>query len=179
LAEPIAIRHWETRLRRPPAPRGASPEGPVRSVPLAATLAAPLRLPRRLRRELDAIARGGYPHEVCGLLVGRDGPGGTTIDRITEARNLAVDRLADRYVLDPDAFVAADREARAAGLDIVGVWHTHPDHPARPSPTDRDAAWPGYTYLILSVRSGEVADATAWRLDGDAFAEQPIEEAVR
>jgi proteasome lid subunit RPN8/RPN11 len=179
MAEPIATRHLETRLRRPPAPRGAAPDGPVRSVPLTETLAAPLRLPRELRSALDAIARTGYPHEVCGLLLGRDGPTGTTIERITEAANLAGDRRADRYVLDPDAFVLADREARDAGLDIVGVWHTHPDHPARPSLTDRDAAWPGYTYLILSVRDGRVADAAAWRLEGDAFAEQPIEEAAR
>ena len=62
------------------------------------------------------------------------------------------------------------------GLEILGVWHTHPDHPARPSPTDLAAAWKGYTYLILSVRRKGVVDVRAWTLDGIAFCEQQIEE---
>jgi proteasome lid subunit RPN8/RPN11 len=179
MAEAIAIHHGEPRLRRPPAPRGAAPEGPIRSVPRPETTVAPLRLPRGRRAELESLAREGYPHEVCGLLVGRSGPGGTSVDRVTLAPNLAGDRRADRYVLDPDAFLAADRAARRDGLDVVGVWHTHPDHPARPSTTDREAAWPGYSYLILAVREDGVADVTAWQLEGTSFVEQPIEETAR
>jgi proteasome lid subunit RPN8/RPN11 len=119
----------------------------------------------------------GYPHEVCGLLLGRQVNGDTWVERVTEARNLATDRLADRYALDPDDFLAADTAARRDGLDVVGIWHTHPDHPARPSRTDLEAAWEGYAYLILSVRRDGVADMRAWRLNGTAFVEQPIEEA--
>ena len=135
-----------------------------------------LRLSAELRRELEQAAVAGHPHEVCGLLVGRAGGGVSVVQRVTRARNLAVGRLADRYTLDPRDFLEADRQARRDGLDIIGVWHTHPDHPARPSSTDLEAAWEGYSYLILSVHRDGVADFRAWRLEGAAFREQPLEE---
>lgn len=134
-----------------------------------------LRLPGEVVSGLDALARAGYPHEVCGLLIGRATGSGVEVDRATTARNLAVDRLADRYELDPDDFRRADAAARRDGLDVVGIWHTHPDHPARPSQTDRDAAWPGYSYLIVSVGEAGVAERRAWLLDDDTFVEQEVE----
>ena len=137
---------------------------------------ATLRLPAPVLDELKRMARAGYPHEVCGLLIGGESRSSTRVDRITQAGNLSTDRLADRYTLDPDDFQAADAAARSDGLDIVGVWHTHPDHPPRPSSTDLAAAWEGYTYLILSVGREGVADPRAWRLAGPEFAEQSIEE---
>ena len=127
------------------------------------------------RRELERAAGRGYPQEVCGLLVGREGPRGTAVLRVTQARNLAGERRADRYRLDPDDFLVTDRAARDDGLEIVGVWHTHPDHPARPSRTDREAAWEGWSYLILSVDAGQVSELTAWRLEGGSFVRQPIQ----
>ncbi len=126
--------------------------------------------------EINAQARAEYPHEACGLLIGREADGRTLVERIVSCRNLAVDRLADRYVLDPDDFRAADEAARKEGLDIVGIWHTHPDHPARPSETDLEAAWPEYCYLIVSVTSAGVAEHRAWRLEDERFIEQEIEE---
>ena len=135
-----------------------------------------LRLDHAVIEAIDAAALTNYPHEACGLLVGRDTPAATVVERSAPARNLAVDRLTDRYLLDPDDFYAADQAARRDGLDIVGVWHTHPDHPAQPSPTDLEAAWPGYSYLIVSVAARGVVGRRAWRLDGDKFIEQGIEE---
>ena len=135
-----------------------------------------LRLPLSSLDELNELARRGYPHEVCGLLIGRQDNGETRVDRVTRARNLSTDRLADRYTLDPDDFRAADEAARRDGLDIVGIWHTHPDHPARPSSTDLEAAWEGYSYVILSVGREGVADVRSWRLAGPEFREQSIEE---
>lgn len=136
----------------------------------------PLRLSASLRRWLDELAVVGYPHEVCGLLIGRETDQGLLVERVTQTRNLATNRLTDRYLLDPEGFLAADEAARRDGLEIVGVWHTHPGHPARPSRTDLEAAWEGYSYVILSVERGRVADAKAWRLEGIEFIEQPIEE---
>ena len=141
-----------------------------------ASAAPPLRLPAPVLDELKRMARAGYPHEVCGLLIGGENRSWTRVDRITQAGNLSTDRLADRYTLDPDDFQAADAAARHDGLDIVGIWHTHPDHPPRPSRTDREAAWEGYTYVILSVGCEGVADTRAWRLAGSEFVEQSIEE---
>ena len=136
----------------------------------------PLRIPTRLLQQLILTASRGYPHETCGLLVGEDRGDGVRVEKVRNARNLSHDRLRDRYTLDPRDFLAADAEARRSGLDIIGIWHTHPDHPARPSTTDRDAAWAGYTYMILSVHPGGVGDATAWRLHDGEFVERPIEE---
>ena len=128
------------------------------------------------REQVDAHAVEGYPHEVCGLLVGRETPDGAVVERVVQCRNLAVDRLADRYLLDPDDFVGADLAARTDGLDIVGVWHTHPDHPALPSETDLESAWQGYSYLIVSITPEGPVDRRAWRLEGESFVEQEIAE---
>ncbi len=135
-----------------------------------------LSIPSSLLQQLDRLATRGYPHEVCGLLIGRVPGTAVLVERIESARNLAVDRLGDRYVLDPDDFLAADNAARHDGLEIVGLWHTHPDHPARPSATDLEAAWDGYVYLILSVGPGGVADRQAWRLRDARFISQTIQE---
>ena len=137
----------------------------------------PLRLPTEVWTELRSCAAKGYPHEVCGLLIGSPCKTAQEVRRITQGRNLATGRLADRYTLDPDDFVAADAAARQDGLEIVGIWHTHPDHPARPSRTDLEAAWEGYSYLILSVGRSGVEAVTSWRLEDGDFVEQSIKEA--
>jgi proteasome lid subunit RPN8/RPN11 len=140
---------------------------------------APLRWPTDLRADLERRASLGYPHEVCGLLIGRDTPAGTQVVRVTQARNRRDDRPEDRYDLDPEDFLLADAAARREGMDVVGIWHTHPDHPPRPSQTDLASAWEGYSYVILSVHRDGVAGVRAWRLSGAGFVEQAIEEARR
>jgi proteasome lid subunit RPN8/RPN11 len=154
---------------------------PGRGRPLAerATLAPPLELPADELTRLERFARRGYPDEVCGLLLGRAGAHAIEVVEILEARNLAAERRRDRYLLDPQDWLAAEARARATGIDIVGVWHTHPDHPARPSATDLAAAWPDFSYLILAVRADGVTAVTAWRLAGDVFVEQPLREVRR
>lgn len=133
-----------------------------------------LQLPRVLRVRLERWAREGYPHETCGLLLGTRNGEGVEVKELTAARNLNVERAADRYELDPGDFVAADKQARDAGMEVVGIWHTHPDHPARPSQTDLAAAWEGWSYMILSVSDHGVGDVRSWRLDGSAFVEEEI-----
>ena len=138
----------------------------------------PLRWPATVLADLERRAAEGYPHEVCGLLIGRETTAGTLVARVTQARNLRKDRPADRYDLDPDDFLIADAAARRQNLDVVGIWHTHPDHPPKPSQTDLVSAWEGYSYVILSVRRDGVAAVRSWRLAGSGFAEQAIEEAL-
>ena len=135
-----------------------------------------LSIPSPQLQQLDLLATRGYPNEVCGLLIGRIWGTVSTVERIEPARNLAASRLQDRYILDPDDFLAADNAARQDGLEIVGLWHTHPDHPARPSVADLEAAWEGYVYLILSVANGAVADRQAWLLRDARFTPQVIQE---
>lgn len=136
---------------------------------------AALRLDQASRASLRRWARDAYPHEACGLLVGRPRvSGGWSVSEVRRARNLEAERTNDRYVLDPEAFLAADRDARAAGLEVVGFWHSHPDSPAVPSDTDRGAAWPGYAYVIVSVHRGRPLEVRVWALADDSFHERRL-----
>src|SRR5690349_6909699 len=125
-----------------------------------------LQLNPALQDRLRRWAQEGYPHEVCGLLLGHADEGVARVEDVTQARNLNSERANDRYELDPQDLLRADKMARARRWDIVGVWHTHPDHPARPSATDRAQAWDGWSYLILEVDAGEVKALRSWRLEG-------------
>jgi proteasome lid subunit RPN8/RPN11 len=137
-----------------------------------------VRLPPAVRAQIEAWAAAVYPHEACGLLLGRAGATAvptvpTVIDRAHLARNLD-SRARDHYEIDPADHLAAEDQARALGLDVVGVWHSHPDHPALPSETDRQGAWPGWSYVILAVAAGSAAGLRSWRLDGERFAEEEL-----
>lgn len=114
------------------------------------------------RRAIEAHAARGYPEEVCGFLIGHD----RTVSRVLAAENAVADAASrrNRFSLSPDRVYEADRDARRTGESLIGVYHSHPDHPARPSPTDREWAWPGYVYIIVAVADGRIADFTAWTL---------------
>jgi proteasome lid subunit RPN8/RPN11 len=124
-------------------------------------------------RELAAAA---YPDEGCGVLIGRRGGDGVEIEDATSGRNLNVDRSRDRYDLDPADILRADREARTRGLDVVGYWHSHPDHPARPSQFDTDHAWVDYVYIICATTAAGSADVNAFTLpeEGGPFVQIPL-----
>src|SRR6185437_9420038 len=117
----------------------------------------------------------GYPHEICGIMLG------STADRnVTEvrrARNIVVERARDRYEIDPRDHIRIQREADAAGLDIVGYYHSHPDHPAQASRFDTERAWSGYVYVIVAVNDGKPVDANAFVADQDGgpFQPEPLE----
>lgn len=133
-----------------------------------------LHLPAELRGEIAGWAESGYPLESCGLLIGRAAEERIEVERVARAKNLNENRAADRYQVDPDDWLAADDAARRAGLEIVGIWHTHPDCPSRPSATDLEAAWEGYSYLIVGVTGEGDVDFHSWRLDGELFREEKI-----
>ena len=104
------------------------------------------------------LAVAAYPHEGCGVLLGRrDGTRMVIVD-VTSARNMWTERAADRYDLDPVDFMKADRDARSRGLDVAGIWHSHPDHPAQPSQFDTDHAWVDYVYIICRTTTSGAED---------------------
>jgi len=115
-----------------------------------------LLLPAATRAELEMLAGGGYPDETCGLLLGREESGRCLVVGQRAARNVNRERSRDRFEVDPLDFLAAENAATAAGLAVVGCWHSHPDHPARPSETDRVLAWPGWSYVIVAVTAAGV-----------------------
>ncbi len=126
---------------------------------------APLKLAAAARAAILAHGARDYPHEACGLLLAPRGEP----DRLVDARpvaNLNTERARDRYTLDQAGFQRVADAAAAAGLEIAGVYHSHPDHPARPSETDRVNAWAGWAYLILRVAAGRPEELRAYRLEG-------------
>ena len=123
-------------------------------------------------------AGADYPDECCGGLLGsQNGPGVRVIERAAAVTNGRNEERTRRYVIGPDEVRTLEREAAAAGLELLGFYHSHPDHPAEPSAFDRDHAWPWYTYIILPVAAGAPGAARAWRLREDraGFTEQQIE----
>lgn len=105
-----------------------------------------------------------YPHEACGVFLGRLGAM-TEVTGIRPIPNLNTERAHDRYDMDPRELLAAEREARAQGVSVIGVYHSHPDHPARPSALDLERAWADLTYMIVSIRQGKAAEWTCWLLN--------------
>jgi proteasome lid subunit RPN8/RPN11 len=114
-----------------------------------------------------------YPEEGCGVLVGRDEGAMRIVERVVEFENQRDDSRRNRYLITPEQLLVVERQAREEGLDVVGFFHSHPDHPALPSAFDLEHAWPYYSYLIVSVERGRVADARAWRLAADRSRFEP------
>lgn len=138
-----------------------------------------LRLtPEHLRHIHDHASRT-YPEECCGVLMGRASSGteGGVVERTVALENERRDSRHNRYVIEPETVLRAHRQARELELDILGYYHSHPDHPAVPSEFDREHAWPGMSYLITAVEKGRVADTRSWRLrdDRSGFDEEPLE----
>jgi proteasome lid subunit RPN8/RPN11 len=105
-----------------------------------------------------------YPHECCGALLGHDREGLAVGSRENPAGD---DSPRNRFSVTSEDVLAAEKAARGQNLDVIGWYHSHPDHPARPSEYDRDHAWPWYSYIIVSVHHGAPEDMTSWRLNDD------------
>lgn len=157
--DPAKVRAWIERNRKASGPEPAATE-------------LILRAPQF--EEIQQAVVAGYPHEVCGLLVGRLDGGRVEIERVVQAENLNQERARDRYELDPQTFLHTDRAARQDHLEILGIWHSHPEAPAMPSVTDLERAWEGYSYLIVSVNGLGEVEGRSWRLEGGKFLEEPI-----
>jgi proteasome lid subunit RPN8/RPN11 len=127
-----------------------------------------------LSERIAVLTSTGYPQETCGLLVGSTVGHATLVEDLVQARNLNFVRARDRYELAPEDFLSIERAARERGLEIVGVWHSHPDHPAVPSATDREGAWAGWSYLIASVEQAGMGDLRSWRLQDNLLVEEAI-----
>src|SRR6187551_2977568 len=119
-------------------------------------------LPDALARQIEAEGEAGYPNEICGMLIGRDVRDGNVtrrlVERLVPGRNVfEADEQYHRFSIDPRQQMKAEREAEAEGKVVLGFYHSHPDHPARPSEYDREHAWPFYSYVIVAVESGRPA----------------------
>jgi len=123
-------------------------------------------LPYACHRSLREDVERAYPEEACGILLGRREGIDDTVVRITVCSNVASEP-GRRYEIAPNQLIAAQQQAEEEGLEILGFYHSHPDHPAKPSATDlREAHWTGYIYLICGVKKGRLAEIVAVRPTG-------------
>jgi proteasome lid subunit RPN8/RPN11 len=104
-----------------------------------------------------------YPHECCGALVGRDG----FVTDIVALPNTTDEGPRRRFMVRPSDYQLAERRATELGGELLGFYHSHPDHPARPSQYDLDHAWPTFAYIIVAVAEGAATDMTVWYLQED------------
>ena len=104
-----------------------------------------------------------YPHECCGALVGRDG----AVTAVVALPNTTDEGPRRRFMVRPSDYQLAERRATELGGELLGFYHSHPDHPARPSQYDLDHAWPTFAYIIVSVADGSASDMTVWYLQED------------
>ncbi|MDP2734957.1 MAG: M67 family metallopeptidase [bacterium] len=129
-----------------------------------------IELPQQQIERIREHGQETYPNECCGVLLGKEQDGRKVVLEILPLKNARDDSPRNRFLILPEDILHSDREARRRGLEIVGFYHSHPDHPARPSEFDREHAWPWYTYLILAVEKGHAKELTAWLLsDGRSF----------
>jgi proteasome lid subunit RPN8/RPN11 len=121
-------------------------------------------------RHVAAIGRHGeadYPAEACGLIGGTlDGERKVAVQLVPLA-NRRSDSARNRYLIDPESFRRAERRLDRDGLDVIGVYHSHPDHPPEPSAFDREHAWPWLSYVIVGVERGRAGALKSWVLADD------------
>lgn len=135
-----------------------------------------MRMPDMLFRQIAVHAERTYPEECCGLMLGLQ-----TGDEREVRETLEIDNSQDanrrrRFLISPEQYREAERLAAERNLELLGFYHSHPDHPAAPSDFDTEHALPWFTYVIMSVAEGKADRATAWVLEEDRvrFAEQPL-----
>lgn len=122
----------------------------------------------------------GYPQEACGLLLGHCGAGRFEVRRALHLPNRAGrSARTHRYRIAPEDYLRCERRADAAGLSVVGVWHSHPDSPAVPSNTDARLAWPRWCYLVAAVNADGVGELRAWTLQARRFRELELQPCPR
>ena len=144
----------------------------------------PIVLPSSFVRQIEAEGAAAYPNECCGILFGRDatdaaGQVRRVVERVEPVDNgFEAGERYHRFSITPQTLMRAEKEAGSRGQMVLGFYHSHPDHPARPSEYDRQHAWPFYSYVIVSIAKREPLDMTCWVLNEqtETFGRQDIVE---
>lgn len=133
----------------------------------------PVLLPAQLVSEMEAHGREAYPDECCGFLIGpspeRETGEARTIEAVERAGNRFEGERRRRFLIRPEELRDLERRLEDSGQAVVGFYHSHPDHPARPSQFDQEHAWPWYSYVVMSVTAFETPAVGAFELDPDTF----------
>ncbi|MFZ1023618.1 MAG: M67 family metallopeptidase [Thermoplasmata archaeon] len=128
-----------------------------------------IHLPREALAQIQHHGEESYPEECCGFLIARDpmrvGSPVRAVDRVERAANRVEAERGRRFVIRPDELMQLEQQLDGTNERVVGFYHSHPDHPARPSQFDQEHAWPWYIYVVLSVAQGKAEDVAAFELD--------------
>ena len=139
-----------------------------------------LRLSENLLAQIHAHGEQAYPEEGAGFLLGADAKERIVhaISRLSNAREETARH--NRFLIKPEDYLKAELEAERLGLSLIGVFHSHPDHPNIPSEFDREWAQPFFSYVITSVTSGKAVESRSWRLveDRSKFVEEEIQNTL-
>lgn len=136
-----------------------------------------LELTAEIMAQIQAHGETAYPEEGAGFLLGKVEGQRRVVSAILTLANAREDTARhNRYLLTPQDYLQGEEEAMRSGLDLLGVFHSHPDHPNRPSEYDREWAMPWFSYLITSVNVGQALESRSWRLEEDRsmFREESI-----
>lgn len=141
-----------------------------------AVTARPLILAAGVRAQLASVIAAGYPRETCGALIGLAEDAALRISAAPELPNQQRERAGDRFEIDPADLLACERAAERDGHELLGIWHSHPDHPPLPSASDHERAWDGYAYLIVEVGADGVGRWASWARDEGRFVPQAVRD---
>ncbi len=136
-----------------------------------------LVLSEKIARQIEAEGSAAFPNECCGMLIGSESEACRVVERIEPADNaFASDEQYHRFSIHPLQQLKAERRASNEGKVLIGFYHSHPDHPARPSEYDREHAWETFSYVIVEIRSGRPGEMTSWVLAAETrtFGQQKI-----
>jgi proteasome lid subunit RPN8/RPN11 len=126
-----------------------------------------IRLSDEARAEIRGHAARDYPYECCGAMLGTVLHGIKEVTALRPLENEHEEGHERRYLISADSMFRVEKEARDSGLSVVGFYHSHPDHPSRPSAYDREWAWPFYSYIIIAVERGVPAEMTSWTIEDE------------
>ncbi|MDP6570571.1 MAG: M67 family metallopeptidase [Candidatus Marinimicrobia bacterium] len=126
-----------------------------------------IHLTQKIIDEFCSHAEQDYPHECCGFILGNFNGDESISQEYLPAANTKEENRERRFLIDPLAYQKAEDEADERELSVISVVHSHPDHPDKPSDFDRDHAWPGFSYIIISVQNGKAVSYRSWQLNED------------
>jgi len=129
-----------------------------------------IHLAAQQRNEIAAHGERDYPYECCGLLLGsflENGKGKICAETYQISNSREEEAKRNRFLIRPEELIRGEKYAASKGLDVIGFYHSHPDHPAVPSVYDLDHGWPVYSYIVVAVKSGRAKDLLSWEMQSD------------
>ena len=136
-----------------------------------------IHITKKIEEMFKAHGEKDYPHECCGFILGHFKENESFGVDYLAAPNVKEENRERRFLIDPQAYQKAEDEADNKGLSIISIVHSHPDHPHKPSDFDRDHAWPGFSYIIISVQKGTAISYRSWQLNQNR--EQFVKENIQ